>query len=54
MLLFNYVTNVTRKQHIYSQCPFLRKLKLSHGRKKKQVDIAVTAPNTQNRKKPVL
>lgn len=29
-------------------------LKLSQGRRKKQVDTAVTAPNSQNRKKPVL
>jgi hypothetical protein len=29
-------------------------LKLLQGRKKKQVEIAVTAPNTQNRKKPQL
>jgi len=39
---------------IYSLCSFLRMLKLSQGRKKKQVDIAVTTPNTQNKKKPTL
>ena len=40
--------------NIYAQCSLLRTLKLSQGRKKKQVDIAVMAPNTQNRKKPTL
>ena len=41
---------------LFVQLPwsYLRRLKLSQGRKKKQVDIAVTAPNSQNRKKPVL
>ena len=55
MLLFVYVINITHIQvKFYLQFSFLRMLKLSQGRKKKQVDIAVTAPNTQNRKKPVL
>ena len=55
MLLFEYVIYVTHKQDINSQgYVLLRMLKLSQGRKKKQVDIAVTAPNTQNMKKPVL
>ena len=55
MLLFESVINITHlSNYIYWPDSLLRILKLSQGRKKKQVDIAVTAPNTQNRKKPTL